>query len=95
MCVMEQVGIREIRQNLSVYLRRVRLGEAFTVTDHGIPVALLTPPAPSDDPLADLVAAGHVIAAPNVGGALPGRRSRGRRPSPTRLLLDERRTDER
>lgn len=74
MCVMEKVGVREIRQNLSVFLRRVRAGETFTVTDHGAPVALLTPmPHPSGDPLADLVALGRVLPAADRGGALPAR----------------------
>jgi len=36
-----RVGVRELRQNLSVYLRRVEQGEAFEVTDHGRPVARL------------------------------------------------------
>jgi prevent-host-death family protein len=60
---MDRVGVREIRQNISVYLRRVELGEAFTVTDHGRPVALLTPLPRDDDPLAALIAAGKVIPA--------------------------------
>ncbi|HEU0101829.1 MAG TPA: type II toxin-antitoxin system prevent-host-death family antitoxin [Mycobacteriales bacterium] len=55
---MERIGVREARQNLSVYLERVQRGEVFTVTQHGRPVALLSPLAPGDDPLADLVAAG-------------------------------------
>lgn len=55
--------MREARQNLSVYLQRVKGGEAFTVTEHGRAVALLTPVPPSDDPLADLVAAGRVTPA--------------------------------
>lgn len=37
------VGVRELRQNLSVYLRRVAQGEVFEVTERGQPVALLTP----------------------------------------------------
>ncbi len=60
MCYMESVGVRELRQNLSVYLRRVQAGEALRVTDHGQPVALLTPLPPDDDPFADLVAAGRM-----------------------------------
>lgn len=40
---MDRVGVRELRQNLSVYLRRVRRGEALEVTERGQPVALLTP----------------------------------------------------
>ena len=40
----ERVGIRELRQNLSVYLRRVREdGRAYEVTERGEPVARLTP----------------------------------------------------
>ena len=49
LCVMnvrkpERVGIRELRQNLSVYVRRVREeGRAYEVTERGEPVARLTP----------------------------------------------------
>ncbi len=40
----ERVGVRELRQNLSVYLRRVREeGRAYEVTERGEPVARLTP----------------------------------------------------
>ena len=35
--------MRELRQNLSVYLRRVQRGEALMVTEHGRPVAALQP----------------------------------------------------
>ena len=37
------VGVRELRQNLSVYLDRVKKGEALTVTEHGTAVAILRP----------------------------------------------------
>lgn len=45
MCYMEdaQVGVRELRQNLSVYLERIALGETLEVTDRGQPVAILAP----------------------------------------------------
>jgi prevent-host-death family protein len=39
----ERVGVRELRQNLSVYLRRVKAGETLEVTEHGLPVAELRP----------------------------------------------------
>lgn len=39
----ERLGVREVRQNLSRYLDRVRKGEAFEVTEHGRPVAVLSP----------------------------------------------------
>ena len=41
MCYMERVGIRELRQNLSVYLRKVKEGVTFEVTERGQPVAVL------------------------------------------------------
>ena len=36
-----RVGVRELRQNLSVYLDRVKAGETLEVTEHGHPVARL------------------------------------------------------
>jgi prevent-host-death family protein len=39
----EEVGIRELRQNLSVYVARVKKGERFVVTEHNRPVAELVP----------------------------------------------------
>ena len=39
---MEQIGVRELRQQASRYLRRVEAGESFLVTDYGRPVAVLT-----------------------------------------------------
>ena len=62
MCYMnsrERVGVRELRQNLSVYLRRILEGHSFEVTDRGVPVALLVPLPTQDSPLARLVAAGR------------------------------------
>lgn len=39
----EVVGVRELRQNLSIYLDRVKAGRILRVTEHGQEVALLTP----------------------------------------------------
>jgi prevent-host-death family protein len=58
-CVVERVGVRELRQNLSVYLRRVARGEALEVTEHGRAVAVLVP-LPDSSPLAVLAAAGRL-----------------------------------
>jgi prevent-host-death family protein len=44
-----KVGVRELRQNLSVYLRRVARGERFVVTDRREPVAELVPLADEDE----------------------------------------------
>lgn len=44
LCYIEsKVGVRELRQNLSVYLRRVKAGETLEVTEHNQPVAMLSP----------------------------------------------------
>lgn len=54
------VGVAELRQNLSAYLRRVSNGERLLVTDHNRPVAELGP-APSTGPDLDrLLAEGRV-----------------------------------
>jgi prevent-host-death family protein len=45
---MDRVGVHELRQNLSVYLRRVRGGQALEVTERGVPVAVLRPIAALD-----------------------------------------------
>jgi prevent-host-death family protein len=44
------VGVRELRQNLSKYLERVKDGETLTVTERGTEVARLVPSRPSVDP---------------------------------------------
>jgi prevent-host-death family protein len=56
---MTRVGIRELRQKASQYLRRVEAGETIEVTDRGRPVALLTP-IPEASRLEQLRAAGDV-----------------------------------
>jgi prevent-host-death family protein len=44
------VGVRELRQNLSRYLERVKDGETLTVTERGREVARLVPSHPDVDP---------------------------------------------
>ncbi len=41
---MKTVGVRELKNRLSEYLRKVRAGESVLVTDRGEVVAELTPP---------------------------------------------------
>jgi prevent-host-death family protein len=43
-----RIGVREVRQNLSVYLDRVKEGESLDVTEHNRVVARLIPPEPPD-----------------------------------------------
>ena len=40
---MTMVGIRELKAHLSKYLRRVKKGEALSITEHGKPLATLAP----------------------------------------------------
>ena len=56
------VGVRELRQNLSVYLDRVKKGEALTVTEHGAAVAILRPLPNAPSVLERLVAEGRASA---------------------------------
>jgi prevent-host-death family protein len=44
------VGVRELRQNLSKYLTRVKQGETLTVTERGREVARLVPSHPDVNP---------------------------------------------
>jgi prevent-host-death family protein len=44
------VGLRELKNNLSQYVRKVRAGEVVTIADRGQVIAELTPPRPKSDP---------------------------------------------
>lgn len=57
-----RVGVRELRQNLSKYLRRVQRGERLEVTERGTPVAVLAPIGTPESGLERLVAEGRVTA---------------------------------
>jgi len=59
----DRVGVRELRQNLSVYLARVIQGERLEVTDRGNPVAMLIPIQPGATLVERLVAEGRAIPA--------------------------------
>lgn len=87
------VGVRELRQNLSVYLDQVKRGAVLQVTEHGHVVATLQPPAAAVTRLERLAAQGLVTRA---------RKSIRDLPAPRRLppgspsvseLLDELRAD--
>ncbi|MFL5928331.1 MAG: type II toxin-antitoxin system Phd/YefM family antitoxin [Gaiellaceae bacterium] len=83
---MERVGVRELRQNLSQWLRRVGDGEAFEVTDRGEPVAILGPLPRVEDPLATLERRGQLVRrGDGTGIPLP----RLRTGVPTAELLDD------
>ena len=87
----QTVGVAELRQNLSRYLRRVELGERLLVTDHNRPVAELGPP-PSTGPALDRLIAEGRASAP-VRRRLPGPLQMGGDPYALSRALDEIRGD--
>jgi prevent-host-death family protein len=54
-----RVGVRELRQKLSVYLRKVRRGKSLEITDRGRLVAMLVPASETQTPLQRLIASGR------------------------------------
>ena len=60
MYMSETVGIAELRQHLTRYLRRVAEGERLIVTDRNRPVAELGPPPTTGAALDRLIADGRV-----------------------------------
>ncbi len=60
---MGSVGVRELRQNLSRYLARVKAGESLVVTERGDEVALLVPSGAN--------AEGHARLAAQFGATVP------------------------
>jgi prevent-host-death family protein len=74
MCYMARqatVGVRELRQNLSIYLARVKKGEALTVTEHGAAVAILRPLPAASTTLERLVAEGRARTPTRALSAIP------------------------
>jgi len=74
---MATVGIRELKNNLSKYIRRVEAGERVIVTDRGRVIAELSPPQPravaeGRSRYAALVAAGLIRPALERGNPLRG-----------------------
>ena len=89
------VTVRELRQNLSIYLDRVEGGETFSVTKRGEPVAVLAPLPGRGGAIDRLAAEGWIIPAtgrledlPPPAKPRPGQR-------PLSELLEETREDER
>jgi prevent-host-death family protein len=59
---MRAIGIRELRQQASRYMRDVQRGETIEVTDRGRPVARLVP-VPLDGGLEELAMSGRLMPA--------------------------------
>jgi prevent-host-death family protein len=94
MCYMETptVGVRELRQNLSVYLERVKGGTTYTVTEHGHVVAILRPATRADNPIERLIAEGVATPARRAIADLP-KPLKGRRRKPLSEILGAMRDD--
>ena len=61
---MESIGVRELRQNASKYLDRVKQGESIEVTERGVPIAVLGPVPAENVSLVDrLIAEGRMTPA--------------------------------
>lgn len=85
-----EVGVRDLKNNLSRYLDRVREGEVVIVTDRGKPVARLSALDHSTDRLAELIAAGLVRPAKRTTRHAPKRRIKPRG-SVSDLVAEQRR----
>lgn len=81
------VGVAELRQNLSLYLRRVSAGERLVVTDRNKPVAELGPPPTAGSALDRLIAEGKV--APPKRSGLPEPLESGGDPGALSRALEE------
>ena len=60
---MERIGVRELRQNASKHLERVRRGESLGITQNGRLVAILSPPHPAQTARERLIAEGRLVPA--------------------------------
>lgn len=58
---MRSIGVRELRQNASRYLREVKRGETVEVTERGEPIARLVPIDKGASTYDRLVAEGRLI----------------------------------
>ncbi len=57
---MESIGIRELKQHTSRWVKKAHQGQPIDVTSHGRLLARLVPATDPDDPVADLIAAGII-----------------------------------
>jgi prevent-host-death family protein len=92
-----EVSIRDFKNRLSEYLRRLEAGEVLTVTRRGRPVALLIAPPGSGDEalerrLLELRARGILVSVGSKTRNLdPPIELRGKGPTPSQMVLEDRR----
>ena len=85
-----EAEIRDLVDDLRSYIDRVPVGEEVIVTDHGRPIARLSPLDAADDRLAELVVTGIVRAPARHQRHLPEGRLRSAGPV-SDLVADQRR----
>lgn len=83
--------MRELKNQLSGYLDRVKAGEEITVTEHGRPIARLTAVAPDVDRRAALIEAGIVRPALAARRRLPSQRVKLAPGDPLEVLVAQQR----
>ena len=94
---MKRIGVRELRQHASTYLRLVKAGESVEITERGEPIAMLTP-VPRNESTVERLRRLGVITGPDEPGdpldvePLPADPSL---PTLTEVLMEMRDEDER
>lgn len=70
---MEQLGVRDLRRQVSAAIRRAGAGERIVITVDGTPVAQLGPLEPTDERLTleDLAARGQLVLARRTDRPVP------------------------
>ena len=91
MKALKKVGVRDLRQNLSIHLARVIAGETLEVTDRGHSVAVLAPLVRGESAISRLKRDGRLISA--TGALLAGSRRAGPAPRWSSRELQRERTD--
>jgi prevent-host-death family protein len=88
----QSVGVRQLKANLSKYLRQVKAGKTLVITEHGRAVGRLTPVTrPLSVRLADLRRAGLIEwNGKRLPRSRPAANVRGKK-SVAQLLIEERR----
>lgn len=100
---MEQIGVRDLKNNLSACLRRVAAGEVIQVTDHGRVVAEIRQPSTVPPEYQDYpplfwqkvsrgeIKLAHLRTSPGFFASLP--RGKGNPSGTAQRLIDEDRTE--
>ena len=86
---MISVGVKELKEKLSGYVRRVRLGEEIVVTDRGEEVALVIPVSRERRAVRQLVESGRAAWTGGKPAGMKGIKAKGGQLS--RTVLEERR----